>query len=108
MKHTLMVSLVVLSSVAALAAPAKKAPAKAKTQTAQAESEEQTSFAPKKARLGTDFSFAGSHVDGKYLQAGDSVAEVEDEKEMGALIGIRKNFHDKLAAERARLKAEGK
>ena len=107
MKHTLMVSLVMLGAVTTMAAPAKKAPEKAKTQTEQAESEDSTSFVPKKARLGTDFSFAGSHVDGKYLQAGDSVAEVEDEKEMGALIGIRKNFHDKLAAERARLKAEG-
>ncbi|MEK7356818.1 MAG: hypothetical protein AAB250_10235 [Bdellovibrionota bacterium] len=66
------------------------------------------SFAPKKGRLGTDFSFSGSHVDGKFLSAGESVAEVEGEKGLGALIGIRKNFRDRLAAERARLKSEGK
>lgn len=72
------------------------------------ESEGETSFAPKKGRLGTDFAFSGSSVDGKYLSAGDSIAEVEDEKSLGALIGIRKNFRDKLDTERARLKAQGK
>jgi hypothetical protein len=72
------------------------------------EKEGETSFTPKKGRLGTDFAFSGSAVDGKYLSAGDSIAEVEDEKSLGALIGIRKNFRDKLDTERARLKSEGK
>ena len=62
----------------------------------------------KKAKLSRDISFRGSQVDGKYLSAGESVAEVESEKNMGALMGIRKNFRDKLAVERDRLKAEGK
>lgn len=61
--------------------------------------------AASKSKLSKDISFSGSSVDGKYLSAGDSIAEVEGDKEMGALIGIRKNFHDRLGAEQARLQA---
>lgn len=63
------------------------------------------STSPKK--VSTDIRFSGSQVDGKYLSAGESIAEVEGEKKMGTLIGIRKNFRDKLNAENARL-ASGK
>jgi hypothetical protein len=58
-----------------------------------------------KKKLSKDISFNGAQVDGKYLSAGESVAEVEGDKEMGALIGIRKNFRDRLGAETARLEA---
>lgn len=58
-----------------------------------------------KKKLSRDIRFNGSQVDGKYLSAGESVAEVEGEKEMGALIGIRKNFRDRLRAENERLQA---
>lgn len=108
-RHLVIATLVLVSALAADAAKTKKTQkvAEKKVQVAP-ETEGSTSFAPKKGRLGTDFSFAGSHVDGKFLSAGESIAEVEDEKELSALIGIRKNFRDRLGAERARLKAEGK
>lgn len=54
-------------------------------------------------KLSRDVRFNGSQVDGKYLSAGESIAEVEGDKDMGALIGIRKNFHDRLGAEKVRL-----
>jgi hypothetical protein len=54
-------------------------------------------------KLSRDVRFNGSQVDGKYLSAGESIAEVEGDKDMGALIGIRKNFHDRLGAEKIRL-----
>ena len=109
-----MIRLLIITALVMTAALPGAEAAKAKAETKQkqkVEAEKETggaSFAPKKGRLGTDFSFAGSRVDGKYLSAGDSIAEVEDEKEMEALIGIRKNFRDRLSAERERLKAEGK
>ncbi len=54
-------------------------------------------------KLSRDVRFNGSQVDGKYLSAGESIAEVEGDKDMGALIGIRRNFHDRLSAEKVRL-----
>jgi hypothetical protein len=59
--------------------------------------------APKK--LSKDIRFSGSAVDGKYLSAGESIAEVEGDKEMGALVGVRKNFKDRLKTETARLQS---
>jgi hypothetical protein len=56
-----------------------------------------------KKKLLTDVSFSGSSVDGRYHSAGDAVAEVDKEKQLNSLIGMRKNFHDRLGAERARL-----
>ncbi|MES2963924.1 MAG: hypothetical protein V4760_08540 [Bdellovibrionota bacterium] len=112
MIRLLMITVLVMASTFQAEAAKSKSVTKQKTKQVQkVEAENETdgaSFAPKKGRLGTDFSFAGSRVDGKFLSAGDSIAEVEDEKEMGALIGIRKNFRDRLGAERARLKSEGK
>lgn len=58
-------------------------------------------------KLSRDVRFNGSQVNGKYLSAGESIAEVEGDKDMGALIGIRKNFHDRLSAEKNRLQAAG-
>ena len=59
-----------------------------------------------KKNLSKDISFSGSQVDGKFLSAGESVAEIEGEKNMGALIGIRKSFRDRLTIEKARLQAQ--
>lgn len=59
-----------------------------------------------KKKLSKDISFNGSQVDGKYLSAGESVAEIEGDKDMGALIGIRKNFRDRLKTETTRLQAQ--
>ncbi len=58
-----------------------------------------------KANVSRDIRFNGSQVDGKYLSAGESIAEVESDKEMAALIGIRKNFHDRLNEEKSKLQA---
>jgi hypothetical protein len=58
-----------------------------------------------KSKLSKDIRFSGSQVDGKYLSAGESIAEVEGDKEMGALVGVRKNFRDRLKSETARLQA---
>lgn len=58
-----------------------------------------------KKSVSRDIRFNGSQVDGKYLSAGESIAEVEGEKEMSSLIGIRKNFRDRLKDEKARLQA---
>lgn len=80
------------STARATSAPAAKATAAA-TATATA----------KKSKLSKDIRFSGSQVDGKYLSAGESIAEVEGDKEMGALVGVRKNFRDRLKTETARL-----
>jgi hypothetical protein len=94
----------------AQAAGSKKS-AKAKTSASKAKSDEALDANPvapaKKGNVSRDIRFNGSTVDGKYLSAGESIAEVEGEKNMGALIGIRKNFRDRLASENARL-ASGK
>ena len=56
--------------------------------------------------MSKDISFNGANVDGKYLSAGESIAEIEGDKDMGALIGIRKNFRDRSNLEIARLQAQ--
>lgn len=60
----------------------------------------------KKKNLSRDVVFSGSAVDGKYHSAGEGVAQVEDEKDLNMLIGIRKNFRDRLGAEREKLASE--
>lgn len=93
-----LIGLTLLSANGAEAAKTKKE-AKAQASTAA------TAAASKKNSR--DIRFNGSTVDGKYLTAGETIAEVEGEKEMGNLIGIRKNFRDKLKAEQVKL-ASGK
>ncbi len=56
-----------------------------------------------KQKLSRNLSFSGSAVDGKYHSAGESIANVESEKSLSALMGIRKNFRDRLSSEQARL-----
>jgi hypothetical protein len=60
--------------------------------------------APAKA-MSREIVFDGSNVNGRYHSAGEAVARVESEKELNNLIGVRKDFKDRLAMERARLKA---
>jgi hypothetical protein len=91
MKTVLIFSLL-LAAMVAQAAP-RKAPVAAQS------AARKTS----KSKLSKDVRFSGSQVDGKYLSAGESIAEVEGDKEMGALVGVRKNFHDRLKLETARL-----
>lgn len=68
--------------------------------------------ADKKDNLSRDMVFTGTDINGKYLSAGESVATVETEKNLNQLIGMRKDFRDRLAAEKERLKtadaSEGK
>jgi hypothetical protein len=59
----------------------------------------QTGKAGKKP-LSRDINFNGASVDGRYHSAGDAIAQVEQEKNLNALIGLRKNFRDRLTAER--------
>ncbi len=89
MKTALIFSLL-LAALVAQAAP-RKAPAASPR------------AAAKSSKLSKDIRFSGSAVDGKYLSAGESIAEVEGDKEMGALVGVRKNFKDRLKIETARL-----
>jgi hypothetical protein len=89
----LMVVTMVLAGVMADAAP------KAKRASAQPVAKATPS------KLSRNLSFTGSSVDGKYHSAGESVAQVESEKSLNMLMGIRKNFRDRLADEQARLAA---
>lgn len=95
MKTSLLIAVIIMAlTPAAFGAKAKNAiPAEA-------------SSSAKKKNLSRDVVFSGSAVDGKYHSAGEGVAQVEDEKDLNMLIGIRKNFRDRLGAERAKLAAE--
>jgi len=102
MKTALMVTLLALSIGASASVPKKASAVKAASAPAATAP---AAAASKKSKLSKDIRFNGSQVDGKYLSAGESVAEVEGDKEMGALVGVRKNFHDRLNSETARLQA---
>lgn len=49
--------------------------------------------------------FDGSTVSGQYHSAGEGVTKVEQEKKMNDLIGMRRDFKDRLVSERQRLKS---
>lgn len=55
-------------------------------------------------RLSRDIVFDGANVNGQYHSAGEAVAKVEQEKKMNELVGFRRDFKDRLTAERERLK----
>ncbi len=95
----------VKSAKAAKHTKAKAAATKAAAAKSSAEPKAAASGTAAKKNVSRDISFSGSQVDGKYLSAGESIAEVEGDKEMGALIGIRKNFHDRLNEEKLKLQA---
>lgn len=54
--------------------------------------------------LSREVIFDGSMVNGRYHMAGEAVATVEDEKPLNDLIGLRRDFKDRLADEYSRLK----
>jgi hypothetical protein len=60
---------------------------------------------PSSATLSRDIVFDGSSINGRYHAAGEALAVVEQEKNMNELIGFRKDFKDRLAVERNRLKS---
>lgn len=47
-------------------------------------------------KLSTEIQFDGSTLFGRYLYSDEAIATVEDEKNMGRLIGIRMDFKDRL------------
>lgn len=102
-------SLLIAALLAGVSADAatktKKAEKTSKAASSNDQALDKTPGPIQKSSLSRDIRFNGSTVDGKYLSAGESIAEVEKEKSMGTLIGIRKNFRDKLNAENARLAA---
>jgi hypothetical protein len=51
---------------------------------------------PEGQRLSTDVSFDGRLVKGKYQYSTESITTVENEKGIDDLIGVRKNFKDRL------------
>ncbi len=53
--------------------------------------------------LSRDLVFDGSTVGGRYHSAGEAMSIVETEKDLINLIGMRRNFKDRLNAERVRL-----
>ena len=42
-------------------------------------------------------------IDGKYLAGGEMVTKVEQEKKLNQLIGLRRDFRDRLRVERENL-----
>ncbi len=55
-----------------------------------------------KSQVGTNFSFEGAMVRGKYQTSGEGVARVEDEKILDDLLGVRKNFNDRRQMDQSR------
>jgi hypothetical protein len=84
---SLLLILSIAFSVAVFAAPVAKTKQKPK----------------QKPTTSREIIFDGSSVNGRYHSAGEAVARVEAEKNLNELIGPRKNFRDRLAAERERL-----
>jgi hypothetical protein len=89
--------MVIVTGSALAAAPSKSK--RAKTIDSLAEQ-----IAKPKSSLSRDIVFDGSAIKGKYHSAGEALALVEQEKNMNELIGFRRDFKDRLATERARLK----
>jgi hypothetical protein len=61
-----------------------------------------------KPTVSRDLVFDGSPVNGRYHSAGEATAVVEEEKNLNQLIGARRDFRDRLAAESLRLEKTGK
>lgn len=50
----------------------------------------------KKSKLGTDFSFEDQLIRGRYQFSDQAMADVENEKGLEDLLGVRKHFKDRL------------
>lgn len=56
-----------------------------------------------RSQLSTDIVFDGAMVNGRYHSAGEAVSTVEADKLLNNLVGLRRNFRDRLTDERSRL-----
>jgi hypothetical protein len=84
---------------------ALKAKTKAKPQAVKKQTAKKSAGISDSSKLSRDVVFDGSFVNGRYHSAGEAVAKVETEKEMVDLIGLRRDFKDRLSSERTRLKS---
>jgi hypothetical protein len=75
----------------ATATPQKNAKAKAATQ-----------FAEDAKKLKTDHSFNDASIHGRYQYADEGTVTVENEKSLIDLLGMRRHFKDRFAAEKTR------
>jgi hypothetical protein len=55
-----------------------------------------------KSNLSTDIVFDGSTVHGKYQYSDEAMATVENEKILNSLLGVRRDFRDRIEQETAR------
>jgi len=55
-----------------------------------------------KTQMGTSFRFDGSSLHGKYQSSPSTVATVENDKVLEDLLGARKNFKDRITADKER------
>lgn len=60
----------------------------------EASKKKSTKSAP--AKISTNVDFEARVVDGKYQYSTEAIATVENEKSLDDLIGVRKNFKDRL------------
>ena len=88
---TVLSILVVNSTFAAKAA--KKKATKETTAATPAAASSSSALSPK---LTTDAQFSDQVVGGQYQVPFEAVSTVENEKRIDALIGVRKNFHDRI------------
>lgn len=77
---TILVSLIILTTVSTL----------------QVLASSKGSTASSSAKLSTDIKFNGQMVGGKVQSPFESLTEVENEKQINDLIGVRKNFNDRI------------
>jgi hypothetical protein len=91
-----------LSASTSAAKPAQKAKQVKRAKTIDSLANQIAS--PSSATLSRDIVFDGSSINGRYHAAGEALSVIEQEKNMNELIGFRKDFKDRLAVERSRLK----
>ncbi len=89
----LLTFLLALAANESLAAKSVKKKAVSKTTTAAAASTASSALSPK---LTTDAQFNDQVVGGQYQTPFEAVSTVENEKSIDALIGVRKNFQDRI------------
>lgn len=87
---TLLLSLYAHDVLAAKTSKSKKAVKSSETSAAA------TSAASSAPKLTTDAEFGDHVVNGQYQVPFEAVSTVENEKSIDALIGVRKNFHDRI------------
>jgi hypothetical protein len=53
-------------------------------------------------RLSTEMTFSGSQIGGQYQVPGEATSRVENEKPIEELLGLRKNFRDRIKQDEER------